>query len=88
MGRDNRVILSYVTSLKNIEIDRLKLSEKINCCSSKVSSPKINPDEEEEDHLDAHRHHICGGFEESAYEEGYDQICCELNATPRKKRTN
>jgi hypothetical protein len=88
MGRDNRVILSSVTSLKNIEIDRLKLSGKNNCCSSKVSSPKINLDEEEEDILDAHLHHICGGFVESAYEEGYDQICCKLNATQRKKRTN
>uniref|UniRef100_K3ZMC1 DUF4283 domain-containing protein n=1 Tax=Setaria italica TaxID=4555 RepID=K3ZMC1_SETIT len=88
MGRHNRVILSSVTSLKNIEIDRLKLSGKKDGCSSKVSSPKINLDEEEEDLLDAHLHHISRDFEESAYEEGYDQICCELNATPRKKRLN
>ncbi|OEL34808.1 hypothetical protein BAE44_0004172, partial [Dichanthelium oligosanthes] len=86
MGRDNSVISSSVTSIKNIEIDRLKVSARNNSISNKSSSPKINLDEEEEDLIDAHLYHICGDFYEGEHDEGYDHTSCDLIATPRRKK--
>lgn len=65
MGRDSSV-MSSVTSLKNIEIDRLKVSAKNISGSNRSSSPKINLDEEEEDLLDAQLSQICENFNECA----------------------
>ena len=87
MGRDSSV-MSSITYLKNIEIDRLKVSAKNIVASNRSSSPKINLDEEEKDLLNAQLNQICGNFNESVHEEGFDHICSDLVATPREQKSN
>jgi len=87
MGRDSSV-MSSITYLKNIEIDRLKVSAKNIVASNRSSSPKINLDEEEKDLLDAQLNQIYGNFNESVHEEGFDHICSDLVATPREQKSN
>lgn len=55
LGRDDSVILSSITSIKNLEIDRFNVSAKCNS-NNKSTSPKINLDE---DMLEEVYDHIC-----------------------------
>ena len=87
MGRDNSVISSSITSIKNIEIYRLKVLAKEKGIINNSPSPKINLDEEAEDVLDACLNHVYWDFEERMHEEGFDHICCELNAVSRRKKS-
>lgn len=87
LGRDNSEVASSVISLKHIEIDRLKVAAKVKG-SKKISTLVPTPyDEIEEDILDADLNHFGGDLNEEAFEEGLDHICCDLNVTPRKKKS-
>lgn len=88
MGRNKSIIDSSITVIKNIEIDRLKVAAKEKLNKNKSISQNINLVEEDEDQLDALLDHACGNFQERMHEEGYDHICCELNAIPRKNKSN
>ena len=91
MGTNSDDIMNSVISIKNIEVDRLtvaakKLNSKGNAKS--LPCPDNIDDQDDMDALDAHLTHICRDLSEVLNDEGLDQICYDLNAVPRKKKSN
>jgi hypothetical protein len=83
-----------IISIKNIEIDRLSITLKqLNTNIGKKpsnSSSVLNMHEQEEnmDEIDNHLNHICHDLTEDLDNESLDQICYDLKAVPRKKKSN
>ena len=88
MGRDLSEITSSIVSLRNIEIDRSIVAPKKKG-NAKIKSLFIpnSYNEVNEDILDANLNHLGGDFNEGALHEGLDHLCCDLNVTPRKKKS-
>jgi len=95
LGRDDNVIRSSTTAIKNIEIDRLVVTAKkkvenkykSNVKNKSTSNITDFSDEKGEERREAVLNHVCGDINEDSLEQEYDHVFSDLNPIPRKKKS-
>ena len=95
LGRDDNVIRSSTTAIKNIEIDRLVVTAKkkvenkykSNVKNKSTSNITDFSDEKGEERREAVLNHVCGDINEDSLEQEYDHVFNDLNPIPRKKKS-